>query len=87
MPQDTLMAPTIQPSGTTWAQFKSGGVGILLSNLAADQPGQSQPHRTGDSCRERDDWPASGRYIRLSIFVRGSLPAKRSPAANRPSSR
>jgi hypothetical protein len=43
MPQDTFVAPTIQPSGTTWAQFKTGGVGILLSNLAATNPPRANP--------------------------------------------
>ncbi len=43
MPQDTFIAPTIQPSGTTWAQFKTGGVGILLTNLAAANPPKASP--------------------------------------------
>lgn len=43
MPQDTFIAPTIQPSGTTWAQFKAGGVGILLTNLAAANPPKANP--------------------------------------------
>jgi hypothetical protein len=43
MPQDTFIAPTIQPSGTTWAQFKTGGVGILLTNLAVTNPPKANP--------------------------------------------
>lgn len=43
MPQDTFVMPTIQPSGTTWAQFKTGGVGILLSNLAQANPPKASP--------------------------------------------
>ena len=43
MAQDNFVAPTIQPSGTTWAQFKTGGVGILLTNLAAANPAKPNP--------------------------------------------
>ena len=43
MAQDNFVAPTIQPSGTTWAQFKTGGVGILLTNLAAANPVKANP--------------------------------------------
>jgi hypothetical protein len=43
MPLDTFIAPSIQPSGTTWAQFKTGGVGILLSNLAVANPVKANP--------------------------------------------
>jgi len=43
MAQDNFAAPTIQPSGTTWAQFKTGGVGILLTNLAATNPVKANP--------------------------------------------
>ena len=43
MAQDNFVAPAIQPSGTTWAQFKTGGVGILLTNLAAANPPKAIP--------------------------------------------
>ena len=43
MAQDNFVAPTIQPSGTTWAQFKTGGVGIVLANLAATNPPKASP--------------------------------------------
>jgi hypothetical protein len=43
MAQDTFIAPAIQPSGTTWAQFKTGGAGILLANLAVTNPPKANP--------------------------------------------
>jgi hypothetical protein len=43
MAQDNFVTPLIQPSGTTWAQFKTGGVGILLTNLAATNPIKANP--------------------------------------------
>src|SRR5271165_3143827 len=43
MPQDTFVAPQVQPSGTTWAQLKTGGVGIVLTNLAAANPPKANP--------------------------------------------
>ncbi|QEH38654.1 hypothetical protein OJF2_72600 [Aquisphaera giovannonii] len=35
MPNDTYVAPVIQPSGTTFAQFQSGGYSVLIDNLIA----------------------------------------------------
>ena len=35
MPNDTYVAPSIQPSGTTFAQFQAGGFSLLIDNLIA----------------------------------------------------
>jgi hypothetical protein len=35
MPNDTYVAPSIQPSGTTFAQFQTGGFSLLIDNLIA----------------------------------------------------
>jgi hypothetical protein len=35
MPNDTYVAPVIQPSGTTFAQFQTGGFSLIVDNLIA----------------------------------------------------
>jgi hypothetical protein len=35
MPNDTYVPPSIQPSGTTFAQFQLGGLSLLIDNLIA----------------------------------------------------
>src|SRR6187399_2788798 len=35
MPNDSYVAPVIQPSGTTFAQFQTGGFSLLIDNLIA----------------------------------------------------
>jgi hypothetical protein len=41
--QFNFIAPTIAPSGTTWAQLKTGGLKILLDNLVAANASLANP--------------------------------------------
>jgi hypothetical protein len=43
MAQDTYVTPTIIPSGTTWSQYKSGGIDIILKNLIATNGPKDDP--------------------------------------------
>lgn len=43
MPQDTAVTPVITASGTTWAQFKTGGLFALLANLASTNAAKADP--------------------------------------------
>jgi len=43
MAQDTFVTPTIQASGTTWAQLKTGGLKLLLDKLAAANVAKANP--------------------------------------------
>ncbi|MBU6430189.1 MAG: hypothetical protein KGR26_14330, partial [Cyanobacteria bacterium REEB65] len=44
--QDTFVAPTIQSSGTTWAQFKAGGIQAIINNLASTNTAKANPTTT-----------------------------------------
>ena len=46
MAQDTFVAMAIQSSGTTWAQFKTGGVKVIADKLAAANPAKANPTTT-----------------------------------------
>ena len=69
MAQDNFVAPAIQPSGTTWAQFKTGGVGILLANLAAANPPKANPstQATVSVSGSGGQLPAGTYYCRYSF--------------------
>jgi hypothetical protein len=70
MPQDTFVAPQVQPSGTTWAQLKTGGVGILLSNLAAANPPKANPSTPATvSCSGSGGLLPAGTYYAQYTFV------------------
>ncbi|WP_165221895.1 hypothetical protein [Aquisphaera insulae] len=43
MPNDTYVAPVIQPSGTTFAQFQAGGYSLLIDNLIAANGAVANP--------------------------------------------
>jgi hypothetical protein len=43
MAQDNAVVPNVLPSGTTWPQFKQGGLAVILANLAAANPPKANP--------------------------------------------
>ena len=43
MAQDTYVTPTIQASTTTWAQYKTGGLKVVLDNLIAQNAAKADP--------------------------------------------
>ncbi len=43
MARDTYVPPVITPSGTTWAQYKTGGLKIVLDNLIAANVAKANP--------------------------------------------
>lgn len=43
MPQDTYVTPTIQASGTTWAQLKTGGLDEVLALQATTNAAKANP--------------------------------------------
>jgi hypothetical protein len=43
MAQDNFVAPNVQPSGTTWTQFKQGGLSAILANLVTTNPSKANP--------------------------------------------
>lgn len=41
--QDTYVTPVVVASGTTWAQFLTGGLAIHIANMIANNPGIANP--------------------------------------------